>query len=102
MGAFGRCLRSRLELTDDYGAGYKQRLSFWLNLIYAIRTLLGNKLMSNFGPRNMPPWSVFNLALTSTLVESSATPPTSTTPVIAYFLFGQPALYIVDMTPSTT
>jgi hypothetical protein len=56
-------------------------------------------------------WSLFNLPLISNIISVepatltihlSSPSPTSTAPLVAYFLFGQPALYIVDMTPSTT
>jgi hypothetical protein len=57
MGAFGRCLRSRLDsevlftLTLRLGWSKMQtRLSFWFNLIYAIRTTADSKPMNNFGP----------------------------------------------------
>jgi hypothetical protein len=56
-------------------------------------------------------WSLFSLPLTSNIISVEPanltkhlppTPPTSITPLVAYFLFGQLALYIVDMTPSMT
>jgi hypothetical protein len=57
MGVFGRCLRSWLDsevlftLTLRLGWSKMQtRLSFWFNLIYAIRKTADSKPMNNFGP----------------------------------------------------